>query len=192
MSLTESRMLPLGTRAPDFHLPEPEGERYRLADFGEYRALVVCFICNHCPYVVHIRDKLCDLAHAYWNEGVGFVAISANDPVNYPEDAPARMAELRRALNMPFPYLFDESQQTAKAYGAVCTPEFFLFDANRALFYRGRFDDSSPGNHRPVTGADLRAAIEALLDGRNIPEDSQNPAMGCSIKWRDGHEPQGM
>ncbi len=188
MSLTPSAMLPLGTPAPDFKLPDPAGRRTGLADFQEFEGLVVAFICNHCPYVIHIREHLVALAREYRDRGIGFVAINANDADAYPADAPQRMAEVARQLDMPFPYLYDEDQQTARAFGAACTPEFYLFDAHRRLVYRGRFDDSRPGSRQPVTGKDLRAAMDALLAHRPISPD-QKPSVGCSIKWRPGNEP---
>jgi peroxiredoxin len=188
MSLTPSAMLPLGTPAPDFELPDPAGRRTGLADFQDFEGLVVAFICNHCPYVVHIRERLVALAREYQDRGIGFVAINANDIQAYPADAPHRMAELARELDMPFPYLYDQDQQTAKAFGAVCTPDFYLFDAHRRLVYRGQFDDSRPGSGQPVTGKDLRDAMDALLAHRPVSPD-QKPSVGCSIKWKPGNEP---
>jgi peroxiredoxin len=177
-------MLALGTSAPDFRLPDTlSGRNLGLADLRAEYATLVMFICNHCPYVKHVNAELVRLAADYRGRGVGFVAISSNDAKAYPEDAPALMAETGRALGYPFPYLHDESQDVARAYEAACTPDFFLFDAGLRLAYRGRLDDSTPGNGRPVTGAELRAALEALLAGRAVPA-TQQPSLGCSIKFR--------
>jgi len=188
MTRTPSTMLPLGTPAPAFELPDPAGRRFGLTDFQDFEGLVVAFICNHCPYVIHIRERLVELAREYREKGVGFVAINANDVDAYPADAPHRMAELARELDMPFPYLYDEDQQVAKAFGAACTPDLYLFDGHRRLVYRGQFDDSRPGNGRPVTGRDLRAAMDSLLAHRPISPD-QKPSVGCNIKWKPDNEP---
>ena len=189
MAQTASTMLPLGTSAPDFSLPEPAtGHPVTLADFRDSPALLVMFICNHCPFVKHIRDGLAQFALEYRTRGLATVAIGANDAVNYPDDGPARIAEDARAFGYSFPYLYDESQAIAKAYRAACTPDFFLFDAERELVYRGQFDGSRPGNAVPVTGADLRAAADAVLAGRPTPSD-QKPSIGCNIKWKPGNEP---
>ena len=192
MSATPSTMLELGTRAPDFNLPNcnPEvgGERVGLDDFGKVPALLVAFICNHCPFVVHVRDELCQLARDYRQQGFAMVALSANDADGYPEDAPAAMTKDAQRYRFPFPYLYDETQEVAKAYRASCTPDFFLFDAAAELVYRGRLDGSSPGNDIPVSGADMRAAIEAVLAGR-APPSVQKPSMGCNIKWKPGNVP---
>ncbi|MFP4181094.1 MAG: thioredoxin family protein [Thiohalospira sp.] len=189
MSLTPSTMLELGTPAPDFALPEPlTGETVRLTDFGDARGLLVVFMCNHCPYVKHLRDALIAWARDYAPRGIATVAISSNDADNYPDDAPGKMAEEARGFEYPFPYLFDEDQSVAKAYRAACTPDFFLFDGERRLFYRGQFDRARPGNEEPVTGADLRAAADALLAGEPAPAE-QIPSMGCNIKWKPGNEP---
>ncbi len=189
MSLTPSTMLDLGTPAPDFTLPEPAtGREVGLRDFADAGGLLVAFICNHCPYVKHIQEGLVSYARDYAPEGIAMVAISSNDVDNYPDDGPARMAEEAQQLGYPFPYLYDEDQSVARAYRAACTPDFFLFDADRRLYYRGQFDDSRPGNDRPVTGADLRAATDALLRGEPAPTD-QVPSMGCNIKWKAGMEP---
>jgi peroxiredoxin len=185
----ESQMLPLGTEAPDFALPDVvTGDTVKLADVADARALVVMFICRHCPYVRHVRAGIAQLGRDHVDTGLGIVAISANDPETYPEDAPASLAEEAREAGYTFPYLFDETQEVAKAYHAACTPDFFLFDGDRRLVYRGQFDDSRPGNGRPVTGADLHAAIDATLAGRPVAED-QVPSVGCSIKWRAGNDP---
>ncbi|MDD2763205.1 MAG: thioredoxin family protein [Opitutaceae bacterium] len=189
MSLTPSTMLPWGTPAPDFRLPDAvSGRPVALADFAKNPALVVMFICNHCPYVQHIRAGLAAFGRDYQPKGVGIVAISANDVTNYPEDSPARMKAEAKAAGYAFPYLFDETQAVARAYCAACTPDLYLFDRDRRLVYRGQFDDSRPGNGRPVTGADLRAACDAVLAGR-MPAADQKPSVGCNIKWKPGHEP---
>lgn len=181
-----STMLALGTPAPAFTLPEPlTGNEVSSADFSQ-RALLVMFICNHCPYVQHVRRGLVDLRRDYEADRLGMVAISANDPVAYPDDAPERLAEEARTYG--FPYLYDETQAAAKAYTAACTPDFFLFDAGRRLVYRGRLDASRPGSKVPVTGVDLRGAVDAVLAGRPVPAE-QYPSLGCSIKWRPGNEP---
>lgn len=182
-----STMMELGTRAPDFALPEvTDGSTVSLGELtGD--VLVVMFLCRHCPYVVHVQDELARLARDHDDGRVAFVGISANDPESHPDDAPARLAAQKREVGFDFPYLFDETQQVARAYGAACTPDFFVFDAERRLAYRGRMDETRPGGDEP-TGADLRAAIDALLDGRR-PTDDQWPSMGCSIKWRPGNEP---
>jgi peroxiredoxin len=183
-------MLALGTEAPDFSLPDvTTGRTVRRSDFDEKQALVVMFICRHCPYVRHVRKGLADLGRDYRDQDVGIVAISANDPAAYPEDAPQSLAEEAREAGYTFSYLFDETQGVARAYSAACTPDFFLFDADRKLVYRGQFDSSRPGNGVPVTGGDLRAAIDAVLDDGPVPQD-QRPSVGCTIKWRPGNEPE--
>lgn len=190
MARTPSTMLELGTPAPSFALPEPlTGKTVSLHDFDDKPALLVAFICNHCPYVIHIRDQFIDFAREYADRGLQVVAISSNDVANYPDDSPEKMAELARQAKMPFPYLYDESQSAAKAYQAACTPDFFLFDADRRLVYRGQFDASRPKNDEPVTGQDMRNAVDALLAGQSIPED-QVPSLGCNIKWKPGNEPE--
>jgi peroxiredoxin len=184
-----STMLALGTGAPLFALPDvTTGGTVRRSDFDDRQALLVMFICRHCPYVRHVRKGLAELGRDYRDRDVGIVAISANDPAAYPEDAPESLAEEAREAGYAFPYLFDESQEVAKAYSAACTPDFFLFDADRKLAYRGQFDSGRPGDDVPVTGRDLRAAIEAVLSDRPVPED-QRPSVGCTIKWRPGNEP---
>lgn len=188
MVATNSTMLPLGTPAPDFQLPDPSGKAYSLADFQGARALVVAFICNHCPYVKHLRSGLAALGREYQPRGVAIVGISSNDVERYPADSPARMAEEATAAGYTFPYLVDESQAVAKAYRAACTPDFFVFDGSRRLVYRGQFDDSRPGSNRPVTGRDLRNALEAVLAGRSV-DPHQTPSLGCNIKWKPGNEP---
>jgi peroxiredoxin len=183
MALTPSRMLPLGTAAPHFQLDDAvSGRRLALADVRGARGTLVMFICNHCPYVKHVNPELVRLGHDYAPRGIGLVAISSNDAVQYPQDNPDAMARCARELGYPFPYLFDASQDVARAYDAACTPDFFLFDADLRLVYRGRLDDSTPGNGRALTGADLRAALEALLAGTAI-DAHQQPSMGCNIKW---------
>lgn len=184
MALTPSNMLPLGSVAPDFTLPDTvSGRRLSLAELAAPQATLVMFICNHCPYVQHVNPELLRLARDYQPRGVAVVAISSNDASKYPEDAPARMTEVARRLGYPFPYLHDESQAVARAYQAACTPDFFLFDGDRKLVYRGRLDGSTPGNQVPLTGADLRAALDALLAGQPLSADQQ-PSMGCNVKWK--------
>jgi peroxiredoxin len=187
MVMTQSRMLALGTAAPDFSLPDPAGKLHALEDFAHARALLVAFICNHCPYVKHIVDGLAQFARDYQPRGVAMVAINSNDASRYSDDSPANMAKLAAQKGFGFPYLYDASQAVAKAYQAVCTPDLFLFDQARHLVYRGQFDASRPGNGQPVTGADLRAAADAVLAGRATKE--QIPSVGCNIKWKPGHEP---
>ncbi|MDZ7754257.1 MAG: thioredoxin family protein [Gammaproteobacteria bacterium] len=189
MARTYSTMLELGTPAPDFKLPDTRGDTVSLADFADRPALLVMFICNHCPYVKHLRDGLAAFGREYQEKGLGIVAISANDITTHPDDSPEKMAEEAAAAGYTFPYLYDETQAVAQAYHAACTPDFFLFDGDHRLVYRGQFDDSRPGNGRPVTGADLRAAADAVLAGRPVPE-GQIPSMGCNIKWRAGNEPE--
>jgi peroxiredoxin len=182
-------MLPLGTKAPDFRLPNPSGVTISLSDFKDVPALLVVFMCNHCPYVKHIRDGLAKLARDYRPKAVAVVGISSNDAANYPADSPAKMAEEAASAGYIFPYLYDETQAVAKAYRAACTPDFFLFDHEQRLVYRGQFDDSRPGNGVPVTGKDLRAALDALLACKPVPSN-QKPSIGCNIKWKPGNEPE--
>lgn len=180
---TSTMALALGTEAPYFSLAEVEtGEKVSLDDVAGDAPFVVAFLCRHCPYVKHVQDALAALAREYAARGVGFVGISSNDPADYPDDAPDSLAEQKRQVGFPFPYLFDETQDIARAYRAACTPDFFVFDAERRLAYRGRMDASRPGQGEP-TGEELRAVLDALLDGRAVSED-QWPSMGCSIKWR--------
>lgn len=182
---TQSTMLALGTAAPPFALPDAaSGKTVALKDFAASRALLVTFICNHCPYVKHILDGFVAFAHEYAPRGLAVVAISSNDVTKYPEDSPNEMATLAREKNFSFPYLYDESQFVARAYDAACTPDFFLFDSNCRLVYRGQFDSSRPGGRQPVTGAHMRAAADAVLTGNPVPE-TQLPSAGCSIKWKD-------
>ncbi len=182
MAAVESTMLELGTQAPDFALPDTEGNTVARTDFAG-KPLLVMFICNHCPFVKHVNAGLVKLANDYAGKGVGFVAINSNDVANYPDDAPDKMAAVARNLGYPFPYLFDESQEVAKAYDAACTPDFYIFDAHLGCAYRGRLDDSRPGNGLPVTGRDIRAALDALIAGKAVSDD-QHPSAGCNIKWK--------
>jgi len=188
MARTPSTMLPLGTPAPDFALPDCDGRRHALADCGAAPALLVAFICSHCPFVRHLRAGFAALAREYQPRGLAVVAINSNDIEAYPQDGPDAMRTEATELGYDFPYLLDATQSVAKDYRAACTPDFFLFDAGRRLVYRGQFDDSRPGNGRPVTGADLRAAIDATLAG-HAPHAEQLPSLGCNIKWRKGNEP---
>jgi peroxiredoxin len=188
MAQTPSTMAPLGMRAPDFRLPDTSGKLVALEDFKAAPALLVIFMCNHCPFVKHVRQHLAGLVREYQSRGVAVVGISSNDVSAYPDDSPAEMAKEVKAAGYTFPYLYDESQEVAKAYQAACTPDFYLFDAERKLAYRGQMDDSRPGNEKPVTGADLRRALEAVLAGRPAPEE-QKPSIGCNIKWKAGSEP---
>ena len=189
MALTPSTMLPIGSKAPDFRLREPGGSTMTLADFQDAQALLVMFICNHCPYVKHVRHELARLGKEYQAKGVAVVAINSNDADAYPDDSPEMMAREKAEFGYMFPYLYDEDQEVAKSYQAACTPDFYLFDANRSLVYRGQLDGSRPGNSIPVTGADLRSALDLVLDDRPVP-GGQKPSMGCNIKWRDGNEPK--
>ena len=184
-----STMLKLGTLAPSFDLPDYHGQRHRLSDFIHAKGLVVAFICNHCPYVKHIRSEFVRFARDCQAQGLAVVAIAANDVEAYPEDGPDGMQLEATAAGYTFPYLFDATQAVAKAYQAACTPEFYLFDQQQKLFYRGRFDASSPKNNQFVTGADLRAAADALLAGKAANVE-QLPSMGCNIKWKAGNEPE--
>ena len=189
MARQASRMAPLGTPAPAFALPDAvTGRSVASGDFATSPLLLAAFICNHCPFVKHILDGFVAFAREFGARGVAVVAISSNDIVSYPDDAPAEMARIASLRGFTFPYLYDESQEVAKAYQAVCTPDFFLFDRGRRLAYRGQFDASRPGNRIPVTGADLRVACEALLGGTPVTHE-QIPSVGCSIKWRAGQQP---
>jgi peroxiredoxin len=188
MALTPSTMLPLGTTAPDFKLPDTDGKIISLADFKDRAALIVIFMCNHCPYVVHIRSALAQLARDYAPRGVGMVGINSNDVENYPADRPAKMKEEVKTAGYIFPYLYDETQAVAKSYRAACTPDIFLFDRGHRLVYRGQFDASRPGNGIPVTGKDLRTALDAVLAGKTTSE-LQVASIGCNIKWKVGNEP---
>ena len=189
MARTPSTMLELGTNAPDFALLDPaSGKTVALADFDARPALLVAFICNHCPYVKHLREAFAAFAKEYADKGLAVVAINSNDVENYPDDSPEKMVEEVNTQGYVFPYLYDESQEVAKAYQAACTPDFFLFDKDRKLAYRGQFDESRPGNDAPVTGQDMRAAVDALLAGQAVPAD-QIASLGCNIKWKPGNEP---
>lgn len=189
MAETPSTMLPVGTILPGFSLRDAvSGREISDQDFEEFEALVVMFICNHCPFVKHVVEELGRLGRDYIRRGVGFVAINSNDVRNYPQDGPVHMKELAEREGWEFPYLLDADQQVARAYRAACTPDFYLFDSERKLVYRGQLDDSRPGNGRPVTGRDLRAALEAVLGGASVSED-QVPSIGCNIKWAPGNAP---
>ncbi|MFB2878531.1 thioredoxin family protein [Floridanema aerugineum] len=189
MALTPSTMLALCTKAPDFQLPDVvSNEKISLATFADKKALLVMFICRHCPFVKHIKDELAKLGKDYKNQSLGIVAISTNDVENYPDDAPEKLKEMALELGFTFPFCYDETQEVAKAYTAACTPDFFLFDHNRELFYRGQLDDSRPSNGIPVTGKDLRAAIDAVLNDQPVSQD-QKPSVGCNIKWKAGNAP---
>ena len=189
MAETPSRMIELGTTAPDFLLPDAvSGQTVSLKTFGDKKALLVMFICPHCPFVKHVQNELASLGRDYAERDVGIVAISSNDAESYPEDSPPRLKEMAERLEFRFPFCYDESQEIASAYGAACTPDFFLFDASRRLVYRGQLDDSRPGNGVPVTGIDLRRAMDAVL--ANLPVNAnQKPSIGCNIKWKAGNEP---
>lgn len=177
-------MLPLGTAAPDFSLPDTvSGRMVSLSDVKMDKGLVVMFLCNHCPYVIHVNPEIVRVAKDYIAKGVGFVGISSNNAVNYPDDAPDKMKEVAERLGYPFPYLYDESQEVARAYDAACTPDFYVFDKDMKLVYRGRLDDSRPKNDNPLTGKDLRAALDAVLAGEAVSE-VQYPSGGCNIKWK--------
>ncbi|QDL11449.1 thioredoxin family protein [Brasilonema octagenarum UFV-E1] len=189
MALTASTMLPLGTKAPDFHLLDVlHEETISLSTFADKQGLLVMFICQHCPFVKLVKSELAQLGKDYVHNGLGMVAISSNDVHNYPDDDPEFLRAMAIELDFKFPFCYDESQKTAKAYTAACTPDFFLFDDRRQLVYRGQLDDSRPGNGKAVTGRDLRAAIDAVLSGQRVT-DNQMPSIGCNIKWKPGNEP---
>lgn len=188
MVLTPSTMLPLGTPAPDFSLPNVDGRVVKLSDFASAPALVVVFMCNHCPFVKHLADSLAATAKEYQGRGVAFVGINSNDPQAYPDDSPARMKEEALVRGYTFPYLFDETQEVAKAYRAACTPDFYVFDSQRLLVYRGQYDATRPDSGKAPTGADLRSALDALLAGKPLPAE-QKPSIGCNIKWKPGNAP---
>jgi peroxiredoxin len=183
MPTTVTSGMELGTKAPDLRLPDPSGKLHSLADHVDAKAFLVVFMCNHCPYVKHLKPALVEFANKHQPHGLAMIAVNANNWAAHPEDSPAKMQQDIDSFGYPFPYVVDESQQVAKAYGAICTPEFFLFDAARKLTYHGRFDDSTPGNGKRITGADLTRAVEAVLSGEPALRE-QTPAMGCSIKWR--------
>lgn len=193
MASVSSTMLDLGVQAPDFQLPNTNpaagDDTVSLQDYAGAKALLVVFMCNHCPYVVHIRDALVELVKEYQAKGLAMVGISANDVTTHPKDGPEQMRAAAVEHGFTFPYLYDEDQAVAKAYRAACTPDFFLFDHDQKLVYRGQFDAARPGNKEPVTGADLRAALDAVLAGHAISSE-QRPSMGCNIKWRAGNEPE--
>ncbi len=189
MVLTLSFMIALGTAAPDFTLPDVvTGKKVSLSDFKGKKAVLVMFICRHCPYVQHVKAELARLGKDYPKSDVGIIAISSNDAENYPDDAPASLKQMAIEEGFGFPLLYDETQEVAHRYKALCTPDFFLFDKNLKLAYRGQLDDSRPGNNKPVTGKDLRAAIDAVTAGRPVPAP-QRPSSGCNIKWKKGNEP---
>lgn len=188
MVATPSTMMPLGTEAPDFTLEDTDGTPVSLDDFQGSKAYLIMFICNHCPFVKHVRRELARLGRDYMKKGVAIVAINSNDAQAYPDDSPEAMQREEEEVGYTFPYLYDETQEVAKAYGAACTPDIFLFDAGRQLAYRGQLDDSRPDNGVPVTGRDLRAAIDALLADRPVSPD-QKPSLGCNIKWKPGNQP---
>ena len=188
MPAAESTMLPLGTPAPDFTLRDTDGTLVSLNDFNDKKGLVVMFICNHCPFVKLLREELAAFANEYQEKGLGVVAISANDITTHPDDSPEKMADEKRNFGYDFPYLYDETQEVAKSYKAACTPDFYLFDADMKLVYRGQFDDARPGNDIKPTGKDLRAAADAVLVGE-LPSSTQKNSMGCNIKWKAGNEP---
>ncbi len=184
MAATPSKMIPLGTKAPDFTLPDTiSGKALSLRDVKSKKTTVIMFICNHCPYVKHVNHELVRVANDYLLKGVSFIAISSNDVAQYPDDAPEKMKDVAKQLGYPFPYLFDESQEVARAYDAACTPDIYVFDKNLKLAYRGQLDDSRPGSDVPVTGKDVRAALESLLSGKPVSLD-QKPSIGCNIKWK--------
>lgn len=184
MALTESNMLPLGTKAPDFNLPDTvSGKNISLQDISSDKATVIMFTCNHCPYVIHVNPEIVNVSNDYSKKGVNFVAISSNDVENYPMDSPEKMTELAKQEGYNFPYLYDETQEVAKAYDAACTPDFYVFDRNLKLAYRGRLDASRPNSGIPLTGSDLRAALDNVLAGKAVSE-VQYPSAGCNIKWK--------
>jgi len=188
MARTPSTMLPLGTKAPDFSLVNVDGRTVSLSDFNGAPALLVVFMCNHCPFVKHLAAPLAQFGHEYMQKKVAVVGINSNDVASYPADSPEQMVHEAEVQVYTFPYLYDETQEVAKAYRAACTPDFFLFDRDQGLVYRGQFDSSRPDNGKPITGADLRAAIDAVL-ARKKPSDDQLPSIGCNIKWKPGNEP---
>ena len=189
MALTPSTMLALGTKAPAFRLPDVvSGKMISLETFAGKHALLVMFICRHCPYVVHVREELARLGKDYAARDLGIVAISANDAASHPDDAPDQLKAMAKELGFTFPFCYDERQETAKAYTAACTPDFFLFGADRQLVYRGQLDESRPGNGKSLNGRDLRAAIDAVLAGAPV-SPAQRPSLGCNIKWKPGNEP---
>jgi len=189
MVKTASTMLTLGTQAPDFCLPDTTGRMVSRDDFKDSTGLLVMFICNHCPYVKHVRAELARLGKDYQDKGIAMVGINSNDVANHPDDSPEMMVTEAKEAGYTFPYLYDESQETAKTYRAACTPDFFLFDGDHKLVYRGQLDDSRPGNSNPVTGNDLREALDTQLEGKPI-SGNQTPSMGCNIKWKADNAPE--
>ncbi len=181
-------LLPLGSPAPEFSLPDTLGHTIGLSDFRTSKAVVVIFMCNHCPFVKHVQKQIAQFAKDYQTKGVAVVGINANDAQNYPDDSPDKMRIEAERAGYTFPYLYDATQEVAKAYKAACTPDFYVLDGERRVVYRGQLDDARPGNDQPVTGQDLRAAVDAVLAGKEVPAE-QNPSMGCNIKWRPGNEP---
>lgn len=188
MVRTASTMLPLGTQAPDFQLPECGGGTFSLSDVAGSKALLVIFMCNHCPYVKHVADQIKLIADDYMPKGLSVVAVSSNDAAEYPDDSPEAMAEEKASRGYAFPYVYDADQSVAKAYAAACTPDFYVFDADQKLVYRGQLDSSRPKTDIPVTGEDLRAALDAVLAGQP-PSEEQRASLGCNIKWKAGNEP---
>ncbi len=189
MVLTPSTMTALGSQAPDFSLPDVvSGKAVSLKDFQGKKALLVMFICRHCPYVQHVKEELARIGHDYENKDLAIVAISSNDAGKYPDDAPQGLKDMAKEQHFNYPLCYDESQEVAKAYGAACTPDFFLYNDRRVLVYRGQLDDSRPGNNKPLTGKDLRQALDAAAAGRPLPA-VQKPSIGCNIKWKPGNEP---
>jgi peroxiredoxin len=188
MVKTASTMMALGTKAPDFSLLNVDGSTVSLSDFEGKKGLLVMFMCNHCPFVIHLREELAQLGVDYQAKDLAIVGISANDVSTHPDDSPEMMAEEAKSAGYTFPYLYDATQDVAKTYGAACTPDFFLFDSSFSLVYRGQYDDSRPGNDKPVTGADLKAACDAIIAGEPVSE-TQMPSIGCNIKWISGSEP---
>ena len=189
MVRTPSTMLPLGTQAPDFRLVNVDGREVALGDFADAPATLIMFICNHCPFVMHVADELAKLGREYMGRGVAVIAINSNDASQYPADSPERMVAEAENRGYTFPYLYDETQEVAHAYHAACTPDFFLFDRKKRLFYRGQLDDSRPDSGIPVTGRDLRLALDAVLAGEEPPQN-QRASLGCNIKWKPGNEPE--
>lgn len=189
MVAVPSTMLPIGTKAPNFLLQDPCGSEYTLSDFTAEKGYCIMFLCNHCPYVKHIQKKLASIAGEYSQKGIIFIGISSNDIDRYPEDSPDRMSIEASQAGYVFPYLYDKTQDVAKDYQAACTPDFFVFDKNQELFYRGQFDDSRPNNKIAVNGEDLRHALECVISGKAIPESDQKPSIGCNIKWKPGNAP---
>jgi peroxiredoxin len=185
MAETPSNMLPIGTKAPEFELLDPKDNKIKsLKELKGSKGTLIMFICNHCPFVKHVNDEMVKIANDYMNNGISLIAINSNDVVNYPEDSPEKMVEYSNKLGYPFPYLFDETQHVAKAYQAACTPDFYLFDDELKLVYRGQLDSSRPGNNIPVTGEDIRKSLDNLLSGITTPDNEQKPSIGCNIKWK--------